>query len=265
MIASGEYDQLMDSFPVLETIKGSKSKLLKVLDSIYSSLEKDTSELILAIRFLSECQLFCRVLFTLQAADGEELKIRKSFMIRYNSVLQKHPQCKALLPIVRNPDINFVILHKVSSTLSGVAKAEPVLSNQYLIDVISNNIVNDTILVDVGYSYFLFADAGIPYDSLYYGDGALIPKYDFTGNWFCENIGMHSGLLEYGAVIQQDSNSSMSQFIPPLDCSVTELVLWLDEKTELLSAFPNPTGSSTICIHCILRYTEAYRKSVGNK
>jgi hypothetical protein len=82
--------------PLITALKTNKLEMLQNLDSSQTAAVEG---------FLNALYLKCRFMFTVSTADGEELKIRKDFMVRYNCRLQDIPGISRRLPVNNNPVI----------------------------------------------------------------------------------------------------------------------------------------------------------------
>jgi hypothetical protein len=240
------------------------------------------------VAFLSNLNLKCRFMFTVTSADGEALKVRKDFMVRYNCRFQDAPALAQRLPLNHNPVLRFVALYKVRGDTSGFDPNDPQrsFSMKYLQTTIPGTESSDTIEIDTGYSYFLGTDTGIV---AYQGDSGkiisdttvdryLIPytvKGDaqkardtiipekFSYDWFFEQYGGSSSSSKDAMSLEESEYNSVIKLYPPLDPGVSGCAIWVKVVDYLDSKAPRPTGLARICVKCVFRYTEAYKKANG--
>ena len=234
----------------------------------------DSSLLPVAVGFLTNLNLKCRIMFTVSTANGESLKVRKDFMVRYNYLFQDIPALAERLPVNRNPFIPFVYLYKVSGDTSDFDPEKP--ARPYTIRELAaidsrNENLPDTIDIDTGYSYFVNANNTIadkyliPYpvknDPSKVKDSIVSEKFSYF--WFYEQHGGSSSSADDGMTLQQDEFESTIKLYPPLDLDVTGCTIWVNVVDYLESKAPRPHGSDMTSVRCVFRYTDAYRRAMG--
>jgi hypothetical protein len=239
----------------------------------HQALPLDSSQMAAALGFFNELYLKCRFMFTASTADGESLKIRKDFMVRYNDRFGIIPDLSKRLPVNHNPEILSLILHKVAGDTSEFDPAEPSppFTDQYMLSLGSGNrAITDTVEIDTGYSYFfeVRTSKGDTYHISYplkndpkkFRDSLVSEKYWNT--WFFEQIG---GTLppEDGMTLQQDEHENIIKFYPSLDPGASGCTIWVKISDYLESKTPRPTGTAQASARCVFRYTDAYKKSMG--
>jgi hypothetical protein len=239
------------------------------------------------IGFLTGLNLFCRFMFTVMAADGERLAIRKDFVVRYNRRLQEIRDLSLVLPVNRNPALRFVALYKVRGDVYWFDPNDQWqgYDASYLQTKIPGAIANDTIVIDTGYSYFLGTDTGIVgywgidgknnFDTcidqaaIVYplrGDSIQIRdiiKERFSYEWFYEAHGGSSPSPDDRMALQE-RNPAIARLFPPLDPGVYGCTIWVKIVDHLYSLVRQPNGSARTCVQCAFRYTEAYRRAMGH-
>jgi hypothetical protein len=289
-------DTLLDS--VIRKLQSSPSfapeftALLNALESnhleAFSGLDSQTIAAV--IDFLNDCHLYCRFMFTAKTADGEELKIRKDFLVRYNSRFQAMPSMASRLPVNHNPSLRFVALYKVRGDRDSFNPNNPYqrrfLTTSYLQTSIPGTIANDTMEIDTGYSYFLGTDTGIvtyqkingdtisdtnidryhiPYPvsvgASDYKDSLLAEEFSYT--WFYERQTNTESSDDVDMALEESVDKPIIKFFPPLDISITECTIWVKISDYLNSSMIRPTGSAETCVHCVFRYTDAYKQALG--
>ena len=109
---------------------------------------------------------------------GNTLEIRKNFTIRYNSRLQNSP-FSDLAPVNRNPAVRWIGVYKVDD-FNGMSFSpqDTTYNGKYTLTYLYNEqfpwMVNDTIVIEKGYTYFLGADSGVVTYDLHAGDSMMI-------------------------------------------------------------------------------------------
>jgi hypothetical protein len=289
-------DTLLDS--VIRKLQSSPSfspqfsVLLNALKSnhleAFSGLDSQTIAAV--IDFLAECRLYCRVLFTVNAGDGEELKIRKDFMVRYNSRFQAIASIASKLAVNHNPSLRYVALYKVQGDRENFNPNLPwqraFSTTSYLQTSIPGTHANDTIEIDTGYSYFIGTDTGIVsypgadgkmvsdtnidrYHISYpvsvgsndYKDSLLAEQFSYT--WFYERQTNTELSDDIDMALEESNDVTTVKLLPPLDINITECTIWVKVSDYLNSSTPRSTGSAEAGVHCVFRYTEAYKQALG--
>jgi hypothetical protein len=130
--------------------------------------------------------------------------------------------------------------------------------------------VNDTIEIDTGCSYFLSAYNPIvdtyliPYpvknDPSQVQDSLVAEKFSWT--WFFEQYG-GSPTEDNGMTLQEGEVKATIQLFPPLDLSVSGCTVWVKVSDYLDSKAPRPTGTAQKSVKCVFKYTDAYRRAMG--
>jgi len=258
-------------------------------DNLTVLSDLDSSTLAAAVGFLTALELTCRFMFTVKASDGEALKIRKDFMVRYNCRFQSVSALARRLPVNHNPALRFIALYKVQGDTSTFDPNDSrrSFSMNYLQTVIPGTFANDTMEIDTGYSYFLGTDTGIV--SYRGNDGMTINDTDidrttilytktsqtavsydsikdeyFSYKWFYEQHGGRASADNNDEMtLEQEQGKSIAKLHPPLDLSVSGCTIWVKIIDGLYSNAPRPTGISQSTVRCVFRYTDAYKKMKG--
>jgi hypothetical protein len=100
-----------------------------------------------------------------KAKDGDQLKIKGDFAIRYNNHLQKTP-LRAIFPVNNSPKIRWLGVYKIKKrNATSFFPTDTAYggnwSLQYLYNELYPDSVHDTLVVDTGYTYFIAADSGM--------------------------------------------------------------------------------------------------------
>jgi hypothetical protein len=109
---------------------------------------------------------------------GSTLKIRKNFTIRYNSRLRNTPFAE-FAPVNRNPAVRWIGVYKVED-FNGMSFSpqDTAYEGKYTMTYLYNEQfpwkVNDTIVIEKGYAYFLGADSGTVTYSMHAGDSMMV-------------------------------------------------------------------------------------------
>ena len=109
---------------------------------------------------------------------GGALEIRKNFTIRYNSRLQNTP-FSDLAPVNRNPAVRWIGVYKVDD-FNGVSFSpqDTAYKDKYTLTYLYNEPfpwkVNDTVVIEKGFAYFLGADSGVVTFDLHAGDSMMV-------------------------------------------------------------------------------------------
>jgi hypothetical protein len=109
---------------------------------------------------------------------GSMLKIRKNFTVRYNSRLRNTPFAE-FAPVNRNPAVRWIGVYKVED-FNGMSFSpqDTAYEGKYTMTYLYNEQfpwkVNDTIVIEKGYAYFLGADSGTVTYSMHAGDSMMV-------------------------------------------------------------------------------------------
>ncbi len=233
----------------------------------------DSSQLTAVMSFLNEAYQKCRIMFTVSTADGESLRIRKDFMVRYNYRFQTIQALSDRLPVNHNPEIAPVGFYSVSGDTSDFDPVHPGrrYSRQFLQGSPGDSAaVNDTIEIDTGYSYFFGTKSTIvdkyliPYpvknDPSKVKDSLVAEKFSWT--WLFEQEG-GAWTEDDGMTLQQGVDEGTIKFFPPLNPSVTGCTIWVKASDYLDSKAPRPTGTARTSVKLFFKYTDAYRQAMG--
>ena len=106
--------------------------------------------------------------------QGTTLRVKGDFTIRYNRRFQNTP-LSALVPVNNNPAVRWVGLYTVKGNeITSFNPSDQKFSGRYTLSYLYNELfpgpVNDTVLIDTGYSYFFGADSGMVSYTLMAGD-----------------------------------------------------------------------------------------------
>lgn len=247
--------------------------------TLLESIPKDSLPSIIA--GLSSLYLRPNLFFHAHSINGFDLKVNSEFIIRYNSKFAQY------LPINHNPQIKWVAVYKVPDDISkdfsplnpGLAGKfdEFFLYNEYLPEK-----VIDTIEIDDGYKYFLFADYGINTYVNLSGDTIHDTTCDFVAyptkdtvynlpeayfyKWFFQNIDnvdeVKDSLLTVGS---SGSVMNLVELNPPVFTSMKKFKIWLVVYDGFGDQYDRPKGYAMRSISGVFEYTEAYQKSLEKK
>ncbi len=100
-----------------------------------------------------------------QAKDGDKLKVKGDFTIRYNRRLAKTPYA-SLLPVNNPPKIRWFGIYKVRGrSVYSFSPNDTAFAGKYSLIYLYNEMfpdsVRDTVVIDTGYTYFMGADSGM--------------------------------------------------------------------------------------------------------
>jgi hypothetical protein len=106
--------------------------------------------------------------------QGNTLRVKGNFTIRYNRRFQNTP-LSALIPVNNNPKVRWMGVYKVKGKdIVSFNPSDPKYSGKYTLSYLYNEIFNDSVddavIIDTGYSYFLGADSGMVSYTLRSGD-----------------------------------------------------------------------------------------------
>jgi len=220
--------------------------------------------------------------------NGDELRIRAEFTVRYNSLLQRIPRFAAIMPVNENPRIHWMGVYKVRGR--NVANFNPQKPGsgdtlRYLYNDLHPDSVADTLMIDSGYTYFAAADSGMVtwYDS---GAGtwvtdtsrqAVLVKNtrgidtlvleDFVYRWFYKSID-GSDLPLDSLLMVSSFGGGLANLLPPLDTAMHRFRLWVDVYDQLFGeegSFNRPRGMASASGAGYFRYSDAYARVMGRR
>lgn len=244
--------------------------------TLLESMSKDSLPSLIAA--LSSLYLRPNLFFHAHSVNGFDLKVNSEFIIRYNS---KFPQ---YLPINHNPKIKWVAVYKVPEDISkDFSPLNPGLAGKFdeffLYNEYSPEKVIDTIEIDDGYKYFLFADYGMNTYVNSSGDSIHDTTCDFVEyptkdtvytlseqyyyKWFFQNKDnvdeVKDSLLTVG---QSGSTMDLVELTPPIFTSMQHFNIWLVVYDGFGDQYNRPRGYAMRSLDGVFKYTEAYKKSV---
>jgi len=230
------------------------------------------------------------VFVTARSQNGDELRIRAEFTVRYNSLLQTIPRFAAIMPVNENPRIHWLGMYSVQGrNVANFNPLSPAFAAKFRLHYLYNDrypdSVADTILIDSGCTYFAAADSGMTswYDSSAgewvtdtsrqavlvkntRGIDTLVLE-DFVYRWFYKNID--------GSDLPLDSLLMVSSFgggpanlLTPLDTAMHRFRLWVDVYDQMFGeqgSVNRPRGMATVTGAGYFRYTAAYARVVGRR
>jgi hypothetical protein len=110
----------------------------------------------------------------LTSDHGNTLRVKGDFTIRYNRRFQS-TFLSPLIPVNNNPEVRWMGVYKVKgNSITSFNPTDPKYSGRYTLSYLYNELfpdsVNDTVIIDTGYSYFIGADSGMVSYTLRAGD-----------------------------------------------------------------------------------------------
>lgn len=255
-------------------------ELIKMNDmsggTFLESIPKDSLQSIFAQ--LSALYLRPNLFFHAHSINGFDLKVNSEFIIRYNSKFPKY------LPINHNPQIKWIAVYKVPDNISSnFSPLDPNLAGKFnesfLYNEYSPEKVVDTIEIDAGYKYFLFADYGTNTYVNLSGDTIHDTTCDFVEyptkdtvynlpesyfyRWFFQNMDnvdeVKDSLLTVG---ESGSEMDLAELTPPVFTSMKHFKIWLVVYDGFGGQYDRPKGYAMRSVSGVFKYTEAYQKSV---
>jgi hypothetical protein len=103
-----------------------------------------------------------------KAVDGKHLTVKSDFIVRYNTKFASIPSLSAIAPVNTNPRIRWLGIYIVKGRSTGFSMFSPFDTTyagkwklQYLYNELNPDSVQDTVVIDAGYSYYIAADSGM--------------------------------------------------------------------------------------------------------
>jgi hypothetical protein len=81
--------------------------------------------------------------------------------------------------------------------------------------------------------------------------------------WMYETQGGSSASYDDRMAMDDYTRNGVIHLYPPLDLGVTGCTLWVKISDYLESGAERPVGVSRACVHCVFRYTDAYKTANG--
>jgi hypothetical protein len=208
--------------------------------------------------------------------------------VRYTRLLRDYPH----VYVNRNPAPRFVAVYKVKGTLPPALNPGDLDRDDTTICLFSrdstvdpalmgpNVIFRDTLLVDVGHSYYVAVDSGVYLGNdqrdtavaLFYdqqnrsfGLGTPRPEY-YSARWFYEHDAAEAeGVKATDLFIINTTGKPVQPMLPPLTPRITHLNLWVQVYDAYLGEWNRPSGSALVETQLHFTYTQAYLDSVSGK
>lgn len=232
------------------------------------------------------------------STKGNTLKVKSEFTIRYNSRFKTTPLA-GMFPVNRNPAVRWIGVYKVNKSeiqRGTVLGGGPTLTGNDSLTFLYNEFmpwkVNDTILIDKNYDYYLAADSGTVAFTLKAGDSILIdggkrvvtsdttvfgdtmidkrfirfdsatgnPVYDYenyTYDWEYQNMALDSVTLpEDSLFVIAGGSRQVVQFLPSMDTKMTHARIWVTVSDHLLGELNRPVGQTIRTVDLYFKYAE---------
>jgi hypothetical protein len=233
------------------------------------------------------------------SAQGASLKIKSEFTIRYNSRFNNTPLA-GMFPVNRNPALRWIGVYKTKKT-TGKSRnfgENPTLTPDDTLTWLYNEYmpwkVNDTILIDKNYDYYLATDSGtvafamkagdslldngrvlkFSADTTFVGDTMLDkrfirfdsttgkPVYDYeyyTYDWEYQNLALDSVTLPEDSLFVLTGGSAsgpaITGFLPSQDKKMTHTRIWVTASDHLLGELNRPVGQTIRTVDLYFKYT----------
>jgi hypothetical protein len=231
------------------------------------------------------------VFVTARSENGDRLRIRAEFTVRYNSLLQTIPQFAAIMPVNENPRIHWLGVYAVQGrNAANFNPLSPAFVGKFRLHYLYNDryadSVADTILIDSGYTYFAAADSGMVtrFDSSVgkwvtdtsrqkvlvkntRGIDTLVLE-DFVYRWFYENIDGSDLPLDSLLMVSGFADGWLVSLLTPLDTAMHRFRLWADVYDQLYgeeASLNRPRGMAAVTGAGYFRYTAAYARVMGRR
>jgi hypothetical protein len=229
------------------------------------------------------------------AEDGQSLKVKGSFSIRYNRRFENSPVAE-MLPVNHNPAIRWIGVYKVHQT--GIQSFNPAASEfagkytlSYLYNELYPDSVSDTVVIEKGYTYYAAADTGIvsfnqrAVDSIAGTDSAwkLIPADSVTSDtsidryryvspktgrdslefetwfydWQYQNLDLDSVTMPLDSLFMlMPAGSSRAGLLPSIDKKLSHVKLWVSVFDTYLGEFNRPVGFTIKNVDLYFKYAD---------
>ena len=206
-------------------------------------------------------------------------KTKSDFIVRYNRKFQHFDYVFTN----HNPKINFIGLYKLkdASAVNFDTKNMTVNDTTYCLFLadsadtaaMGRNIrYADTILIDLGYRYYVTVDSGVfnavdqkDYSIVLDTSGAIKPGQEtFFTQWFFQHdkdeiVGVSTDDL----MVLNTSGNFLDRIYPPLDGRVKKTTLWVQVWDYFLGERNRPTASDLQEVNITFKYSERYLDSLG--
>lgn len=204
--------------------------------------------------------------------------------VRYNRLLRDYPT----VTVNHNPQVRFMGVYKVKGQQVGFAPGDLngddttiCLFTDGTVDstVMGDNaniVYGDTVLVDLGYSYYVAIDSGLfagteSRDStqpLFFNVqtgsislGTRVPE-DYYTRWFYQfEADEIEGLSQNELMVISNTGAIVTPMYPPLSSSITHASLWVQVYDYFTGEWQRPVGSSLIESRIHFKFTPAYLDS----
>lgn len=244
-------------------------------DTLLETVSEDTLEqLMIAVnRLYAQPSLF----FFANSVNGTRLRVRSEITIRYNSLFP------SFFPVNHNPEIKWIAVHKVPSSGSTSFSPHTVdttgrSSVSYLYNAFYPDSVEDTIVVDTGYSYFLSCNQGIDYHLTTKGDTIRDTTCDFITmpddstppvpeeynyRWYFQNMDDVDDFND-SLFVLLDGNSGPGtiQIKTPVNTAMQRFKVWVVVNDFISGMYAHPKGFAVRSGEGVFKYTDEYKKRV---
>jgi hypothetical protein len=235
---------------------------------------------------------------------GQKLKIKGDFSIRYNRRFESSPFA-SLIPVNHPPKIRWIGVYKVEgSNVSSFDPSDPSFFGKCTISYLYNEMfpdsVNDTVLIDKGYTYFLAADSGIVTYTLKAGtkvvesvngtdtgwkvltrDSAIadtsLDRYHvisartgrdttqaetFNYDWQYQDLDLDSVSMPLDSLMVLSGGSDpVVRMLPSLDTKFTHAHIWTTVYDFFLGEYNRPSAFAIRNTDVYFKYSDAYIKA----
>jgi hypothetical protein len=205
--------------------------------------------------------------------------IESDFIVRYNRSFQHFENVN----VNHNPKINFVGLYKLKDASAVEFDTDNMTDNDTTIclfladsaDTASmgkNIIYTDTILIDLGYRYYVTVDSGL-FNGVNQKDNGV--SVDMSGSitsgietfftqWFFQHDKSEITNVDVDdLMILNTSGNFLDRIFPPLDGWVKKTTLWVQVYDYFLGERFRPYGSSLREVNINFKYSNAYLDSLN--
>jgi hypothetical protein len=214
--------------------------------------------------------------------------IESDVTVRYTRLLRDYPH----VYVNRNPAPRFLAVYKVKGTLPPALNPGDLDRDDTTICLFSrdsmvdpalmgpNVIFRDTLLVDVGHSYYVAVDTGVFlgsdqrdtaialfYDQIHATFGLGTPQPEiYSARWFYEpDAAEAEGVDPTDQFIINTTGKPVQAILPPLTPRITHLKLWAQVYDGFLGEWNRPSGSALVETELHFAYTQAYLDSLSGK
>ncbi len=211
-------------------------------------------------------QIACRIKLTVNVSAEFELEVFKYLLVRYS-------RAYGSVNSNRNPEINWVGVVRVEKSNLSDPDSIPSYPHtfQYLYNSLDSALVDDTVLIDTGCSYFVVADSGIN------GSDSSIQSYRYYSfidstfkpgveelyfDWFYTNLDYTSGMIMDSLILfQSDRSRHIVRMLPPVDTTMHRFKLTTVVRDARIEQALNASGAAYRESTGYFRFSDAYGAS----